>query len=201
MYSQWGWALETHEPSKNSRVLAAFEFEAARADDIDEAHALVERLIGPPIASPAVIRAVQAHSHASMFVRREDGRIVAALAELPLVAAGLEALLEGRLNGLDPDLSHIARPGDLLAAHYCWALAADSIRASAIGIKALLASRTEVYGALPFFARTAPTADGQTDPTSDGARVAFRRFGCSPYPGQPTLLYAPVACQSGRSAA
>jgi hypothetical protein len=177
--------------------MEAAGLEVATPDDIVEAHALVERLVGPPLAGPSVMRAIHDRTQASVFVIREDGRITGVLGELALVEAGLRALETGTFNGVDPDLEHIARPGDPVSAWYCWGFAAETRRAAAIGVKATIVSRNDVYRDLPLFARAVKPAGADEDTQSNGARVGFRRFGCTPYPGQPDLIYSPRALQAG----
>jgi hypothetical protein len=172
--------------------MAEAGYEVAAVSDIAEAHALVERLVGPPVASVETLQAVQSHSTCSLFVMREEGRLTGLYAELALAEAGLKALESGAFNGLDPDLGQVARPGDRVAAFYCWGLAADTRRSQVNGVRAVIAARDKVYPDLPFFT----TAAG-----SDGARVAFRRFGCTYYPGQPRLLYSSRSLKAGNVAA
>lgn len=174
--------------------------EVATDGDIGEAHALVERLVGPPLAGVEAMRAIHTRTQASVFVIREDGRITGVLGELPLVEAGMKALEAGQFNGAAPDLDHIARPGDPVAAYYCWGFAAETRRASAIGVKGVIAARDDVYADLPFFARAAKPAGADDDAASNGARVGFRRFGAEPYPGQPDLIYSPRAQKVGTAA-
>lgn len=190
--------MQTHQPARVIQAMEAAGLEVASAEDIVEAHALVERLVGPPLAGPGVMRAIHDRTQASVFVIREDGRITGVLGELPLVEAGLKALEAGAFNGAAPDLDHIACPGDAVAAYYCWGFAAETRRASAVGVKGVIAARDDVYRDLPFFARAAKPAGSDEDAASNGARVGFRRFGCTPYPGQPNLIYSPRALQAGR---
>jgi len=175
--------------------------EPATSADIDEAYALVQRLIGPPLASSEVMRSVQEHTRASIFLVREDGRITGVLGELALSSAGLAALEAGAFDGTAPELAHLARPGAPVAAYYCWGLAAETRRASIAGVKGVVAARDTVYANLPFFARAAEPKGEDANKQSHGARVGFRRFDCTYYPGQPGLLYSPMARSVGRSAA
>ncbi len=183
--------------------MAEAGYEVASASDIAETCALIERLVGPPLAGEAVMRAIHERSQSSVFIYREHGRITGVLGELALVQSGLEALKAGAFSGVSPDLEQIARPGDRVAAYYCWGLAAEGRRASMYGVKAVIAARDVLYPELPFFTTAAKPkgAEDDGDAASNGARVAFRRFGCTYYPGQPNLLYAPKALKAGSVAA
>jgi hypothetical protein len=180
--------------------MADFGLDVASSADIAEAHALVERLVGPPLAGVDVMRAIHERTQASVFVIRENGRITGVLGELPISEAGLKALEAGDFNGASPELEHVTRPGDQVFAFYCWGFAAETRRASAMGVRGVIAARDHVYAELPFFARAAKPKDDEDAP-SNGARVGFRRFGCTYYPGQPNLLYSPKAQHPGRAAA
>jgi hypothetical protein len=178
--------------------MAAAGLDLVADADIDEAHALVMRLIGPPVASIAVLRSVHSHTQASLFVFRE-GRITGLLAELPLTQAGLAALTAGRFNGLEPLPEQIARPGQDVVAYYCWGNAAETRRAAAATVRGMVIARDEIYPELPHFARAAVPAD-RPGAASNGARISFRRFDCTYYPGQPDLLFSPKS-RSARSPA
>jgi hypothetical protein len=180
--------------------MTAAGLELASDADLALAHALVERTVGPPLASLAVMRTIQTHNQSSLYVIREHGIITGVLGELPLTEAGLEALVSGAFDGVDPSLDHVAAPGDPIAAYYCWGLAAETRHASVVGVKGVVAARNVTYPEQPFFARAAE-AKGSAAGGSNGARVGIRRFGCTYYPGQPTLLYSPKARSGGRSAA
>ncbi len=180
--------------------MAAVGLELAMDADMPLAHALVERTVGPPLASLAVMRAIQEHTQSSMYVVRENGTITGILGELPLTEVGLKALETGVFDGTAPPLEQVAAPGEPVVAYYCWGLAAETRYASITGVKGVVAARNVTYPELPYFARAAEPKDSDFD-GSKGARVSIRRFGCTYYPGQPTLLYSPKARSGGRSAA
>ena len=98
--------------------MAEAGYEVAAVSDLAETHALIERLVGPPLASVEVMRAIQERSEASLFIFREQGRITGVLGELALVESGFEAIKAGAFSGVSPELDHIARPGDEVAAYY-----------------------------------------------------------------------------------
>jgi hypothetical protein len=193
--------VQWHDPARNIVTLAGAGLELAQPQDIAEAHALVERLVGPPLASADVMRRIQDRTKASIFVVRQEGRITGVVGELALTPEGMQALTSGAFNGIDPDLAHVAAPGQAVAAFYCWGIAADTRKAAATTIRGVVTAREAVYADLPFFTRAAPPRDGGDDAASRGARSAFRRFDCVYYPGQPTLVYSPTSAKSGRAAA
>jgi hypothetical protein len=167
--------------------------------DISQLHDFAERLIGPPLASVDVVLSVQDQTRSSAFLMHEGDRLTAIVCELPLTVAGLAALQEAQFRGTDPQRSHVARPGGLVAAGYLWCFAAASRRGAAAAVKAVVGVREEVYPTLPYFARVAAPHPGVATPNAE--RVFLRRFNCAYYPGQPTLLYSPNAQMAGRTAA
>lgn len=193
--------MQLHDPAKNIRVMTSIGLEVATSADIDAVHALVVRLVGPPTAEAAIMRLVHEHTRASVFVSREQGEISGVVGELPLTPAGLTALWAGDFNGVAPATEHLCAPGQPVAAMYCWGCAADSRRAAALAVKAVVIARNEIYPTLPFFTRAAPPAGADADTGSLGGHAAFRRFGCTPVPGQPGLIYSSSASIAGRSAA
>lgn len=193
--------MQRHDPARNILTLAQAGFELAGIHDIEEAHALVESLVAPPVACPDIMRRVQAKTGAGLFIMRQDGRITAVIGELALTPSGLHAVQTGAFDGLAPASEHLCAPGNIVSAMYCWGAAAATRRASAASVRAVVAARETTYADLPFFTRAAQPKDADANAGSKGAHAAARRFGCTYYPGQPNLLYSPGALKAGSVAA
>ncbi len=190
-----------HNPAKNIAALKAANLDPASQPDIEVAHAMAVRLIGPQLASVELLTAIQEKTRASVYVFREDGRITGVLGELPLSTHGLGAIEGARFDGARPQLDQVAAPGEPVLAYYCWGNAAETRRAAAATVRGMIIARDEIYPELPYFARAVVPAGADDDAGSNGARISFRRFDCTYYPGQPDLLYSPKARSLGRPAA
>lgn len=181
--------------------MAAVGMDRAGVADLSDAHDLVSRLIAPPTAGLQAMREMQAHTGACIYVFRERGRITGVAGELPLTAKGLNALTSGLFDALSPALSHVAAPGDTVAAFYCWGCAGETRRGAAAAVKAVVHARRAVYAEVPFFTRAGkPLGAAPSDP-SKGGRAAARRLGCRDYPGTPGLIFAPALDRAGGVAA
>jgi hypothetical protein len=191
----------THDPNRNVRVMAAVQMEPATPADLSEAHALVARLIAPPIASLEAMQAAHAHTGAAVYVHREKGRISAVAGELPLTHMGFEKLISGRFDALDPHPDDLARPGEAVVAFYCWGCAGDTRRGAAAGVRAVVHARHAIYADVPFFTRAGKPLGASEADGSKGGHAATRRFACIDYPGQPGLIFSPAAARTGRSVA
>ena len=181
--------------------MAAVQMEPAEPADLAEAHALVARLIAPPIASLEAMRAAHAHTGAAVYVHREGGRISAVAGELPLTETGFAKLTSGRFNALSPEPEDLARPGQTVAAFYCWGCAGDTRRGAAAGVRAGVHARPAIYAEVPCFTRAGKPLGAAEEDGSKGGHAATRRFACVDYPGQPGLIFSPSAPSVGRSVA
>jgi hypothetical protein len=137
-----------------------------------EARALAARLISPGVASACTLEAVHRHAGgAAVFVFREPDLLTGVVAFAPLTRAGLEALLAERFDAVAPDLSHIAAPGEPVAAGYGWGMAGVTAPARKAVVAAAIALYEQVLPDAPWFTRAA---------TADGRRVVLGKFGYEP---------------------
>ena len=123
----------------------------ARIDEVLGALELARTLF--PVVSDDVARAVFGHNpECFRIVRRASLADSAMAAYLPLTGAGAAALVDGRFDGLRPDLRHICRPGERPEAVYSWLTYAPGKMVS--GLRLLL--ELERYGGgVPIFTRPA----------------------------------------------
>ncbi len=101
------------------------EYFDSRAVGIEEARFLARKLrrVLGAVADDAALARVLAHNPEVLrVVDRGPERDSPFLAYLPLNAAGLDALTEGRLNRRDPDTALLCRANELPAALYIWCL-------------------------------------------------------------------------------
>jgi len=193
--------LLTHQPSRNIGLMQAVGLKLASVLEIADAYALAENLVGPPLATLETMRAIQKHTTSSIFIVRESERVTGVVAELPVTSRGLQAIEAGSFNGTDPVLTHVAQPGEPVSAFYCWGCAAETRKAAALTVKAVVAARNNIYADVPFFTRAALPKGETATAGSKGGKAAMRRFDCTPYPGQPGLLFSPKASTPRRDAA
>lgn len=149
-------------------------------DDLLRIYEMLRREIGSDVASFQVVKSVYGYNPISFWglyrsadEKRRFPKLIGFLAYLPLNLAGKAALEAGTLNGLDPDLALLARPGEDPSALYLWATVtpglghlATMLNAWALGVD--LVERVPVIGritteaALAFVRRSSKTR-GQTD--------------------------------------
>ena len=157
------------------QAMAKLGLRLATDKDIAEGRALAERLVGPAIASLDVMLRVQARTGCTSFVMRSaEGRLIGALAVIPLSAGAGPSLARGDFDGLSPPDAVLAGPGDVAMAFYGWGMAGLTPRGRAAVIAAAMRLQREVYGDLPFYARAA---------TSQGERVLHDRMGARAHAG------------------
>ncbi|HVV64044.1 MAG TPA: GNAT family N-acetyltransferase [Rhizomicrobium sp.] len=98
-------------------------------DELRQIHQMLVAKIGPHVASFEVVKAVYEHNPMSLWgifrsadQKRRAPKLAGLVAFLPLNKAGDEALRNKRLDGRNPDLSLIARPGEEPTMLYLWAI-------------------------------------------------------------------------------
>lgn len=99
------------------------------AEDMQQIHDLLRKEIGENVASIDTIQAVYATNPMSFWglyrcadARRLSSRLVGFIAYLPLNEAGNAALRAKKIDGRDPDLSLLAKPGEDPVVLYLWAI-------------------------------------------------------------------------------
>lgn len=127
------------------------DIELARLEEVLGALELARALF--PVVSEDVARAVHRHNpECFRIVRRGCLAESAMAAYLPLTGAGAAALVDGRFDGLRPELAHICRPKERPEAIYSWLTYAPGKMVS--GLRLLL--ELERYGGgVPIFTRPA----------------------------------------------
>lgn len=161
--------------------VARFELEIAAPDDIVPARALAAALISPAIASAEGLARVHAHRPA-VFVARAGGEVTGVLAFVILNPAGLEAVMRGRFDTVEPAAAHLAADDEIAAGVYGWGVcAADKPSAQKV-VEACKHLNANALASLPQFARTA---------TEAGRRLMYERLGFVDLPGSGGLVWAP----------
>jgi predicted GNAT family N-acyltransferase len=99
------------------------------ADDMQSIHDLLRKEIGENVAPIETIRSVYAANPMSFWglyrsadSRRLSPRLVGFIAYLPLNEAGNAALRSKKIDGRNPDLSLLAKPGENPVVLYLWAI-------------------------------------------------------------------------------
>ncbi len=172
-------------PGRICGVAAEFGLKLADEAEIREGRAITARLISDGIASVEVFSAVQAITHASVFVYRE-GRAVTGMLGLFLIRpAGLAAIERGDFDAVNPNYDMVSRPGEIPAACYGWGFAGATDVGAGAAVKASVALRNKLFWRIPVFTRTA---------TPDGVRVITGKMGYKLYrESDPTLVWMPPA--------
>jgi hypothetical protein len=173
-------------------ALGALGIRLADAADLVEAQALAARLIGPDVVTLERMAAVQAWTGLSVFGFREEGELTGLFAFLLLNARGRAVLLSDALDGRDPDLGLLSRPGERPSAYYGWGFA-GSTRPARRAVVTGAAVLRGVLPQLPFYCRAA---------TEAGRRAVTEKLGYRDVPGSSSgLLGVPALADEYRRAA
>ena len=163
----------------------------ASPDEIGEAYALAARRMRTPMASAAVMLAVQSRSGVSVFIVREAGLIAGVMGIVLLSSAGRASVVADRFDALDPDMADVCSRRDEPSAIYGWGIATLSHSATRTLVEAACAMGRQVTPHLRWYMRTV---------TTDGERLIMKRQGwrrvARSSPGliwQPSLLEREVA--------
>lgn len=173
------------DPKAVRAAFGPFDLRAAQSGEIAEGRAWAAGMIGPGIATTETLKRVHQHmGEAALFVRREPAAITGMLGWIALTEAGLQAVLDMRFSGQDPDAAHVAAPGQTVAAGYGWGVAGSHKEAARAVLSATTILNYEIFGSIPFFARAATPA---------GRRVIVEAFHYDPAPmGDPDLFWKPA---------
>lgn len=143
----------------------------AKAEDLPEAQALATRLMEHKVASLETYLRVQEVQPAAVLVARDEGRIAGVVGMLFLRQAGVDQILEGRFDALDPPTEVLTPEGESPVALYAWGVAG----ATKVGSQAILiggrAVRLELFPTITGFTRAV---------TGAGRHVALTRYGYRP---------------------
>lgn len=156
----------------------------ADADQIAEGRDLAARTVSPHIATVATLSTVQAWTQCSSFaLMGPDGGLAGVIALFPLNPAAHATLAAGVLNGVNPALDLIARPGDPVIAWYGWGMAGATWRGRASVMAGAVSLHREIHPDLPLYGRAA---------TPGGERTLLKRIGAYRVPGPGGLVMAPA---------
>jgi hypothetical protein len=173
-------------------TLGPLELRLAEAGEIEDAHALALRLIGPGIVSLEQLKTIQAWTRLSVFALREERELTGVFAFLLLNERGLCALLAEFFDGRSPDLEHLCRSGQGARAYYGWGFAGATRTAR----RAVVGGAADLRAALPhlpFYCHAA---------TEAGRRAITEKLGYGDIPGSTSgLLGAPALASEVRRAA
>lgn len=166
--------LAPQPPLLLSRVIAVSAPHGAvpaRPEDLEEAQELATRLMEHKVASLETYLRVQQVQPAAVLVARDEGRIAGVVGVLFLRPAGVEQILDGVFDALDPPTEVLTAEGECPAALYAWGVAAST----KVGSQAILvggrAVRLELFPTITGFTRAV---------TGAGRHVALTRYGYRP---------------------
>ena len=101
-------------------------------DDFDSISQLLGQHLDGPTAERKTVERVIAKNSNSLMVMSNKDRLKGIWAMLMLTPSGLEALLSGEFNGLDPLNDHLAQTVEVPAAIYVWMLVCPGVGAEGI---------------------------------------------------------------------
>ena len=166
--------LAPQPPLLITEVIAAsspFGVAPASVDDLLEAQDLATRLMEHKVASLETYLRVQAIQPAAVLVAREAGHVTGVAGMLFLRQAGVDQILDGVFDALDPADDLLTAEGEHPVALYAWGVAA----ATKLGGQAILgggrAVRLQLFPTITGFTRAV---------TGAGRHVALTRYGYRP---------------------
>lgn len=137
----------------------------AKPEELPELYALTQREVGENITSLETLQRMHAYNHDTVWgvyrasdQSRADKKMVGYVALIFLNKAGLEALEQGRFDGIDPDMRMVVPSDTRPEAIYMWVVVLRKISRIA-GWLIANALGAERYGGIPIFA-TAGTTGG-----------------------------------------
>jgi hypothetical protein len=133
-------------------------FRVARDEDLAEAHAFSEAIMGMPLTPLSVLWGAHEHTTATAWIYATDGRITGVIMTLPLTPEGEADLLEGRFTPASPQPHQLCTPGDPFPAIYFWLFAGGDGRSRRAILRASLAWRNGAYASVRGYARAASPA-------------------------------------------
>lgn len=152
-------------------VSSPYGISPVSAEDLPQAQDLATRLMEHKVASLETYLRVQAVQPASVLVSKEEGRLTGVVGMLFLRQAGVDQILEGAFDALDPDSDLLTHEGECPIALYAWGVAAST----KTGGQAILGGGGAIRQGL------FPTITGFTRAvTGAGRHVALTRYGYRP---------------------
>lgn len=149
-------------------VAAYFGLTLASEAEMDDVVALARKLVPAATVTAAGYIAMQRRTHASVYVLREQAKIVGILAGFALSEAGVDALEANRFDSVDIDPTHVAGVGEPTFGGYAWGFGAVHDEAARQVVRGSFALSMGLKWALPSYARVA---------TDAGERVSTGRMG------------------------
>lgn len=169
-------------------VLGAHAFEASDSiSDIRAALELGASALGGELVTTETVAACEAHTRRCFFIRRgATGSADGFIALLYLNDSGYQALMYGRFRPEQPDLAHLAAPGERAQAIYVWCLAGREADDKRAVVRAVTEARREAFPDIALFAR----------PVSREGRMMTASLD-APSAGAAWLGWVPAAAHAG----
>lgn len=165
------------DPRMINAVAAYCGVTLASDAEIEEGQRLAASRIEGAVAAD-MMKAVQAITHSSIFIVREQGRVTGLTAFFPVRSEGMRAFAEGRFDTVSINLDYVCRPRETPAGAYGWGFVGSNDRAAGRAVKAVLAVRETLWWALEAYTKAA---------TDDGVRVIVGSLGFKPVEGMKYL--------------
>ncbi len=182
----------TNNSDRAGRMLGDLGLTLAMPAEILEARAIAASTVGPNVATPMALQAIQDQTLCSTFIYRgAQADITGVICIIPLSAAAQTTLDAGEFDGLTPPLDLAARPGEPVIAVYGWGMAGTTFRGRAIAMAGVLCIHREIFSTVPLFSRAA---------TRGGERTLMGRMGGQPVPGPGGLVVCPAWTQQRKAA-
>lgn len=143
----------------------------AAPEDLAPAQALATLLMEHKVASLETYLRVQKVQPAAVLVAKDEGRIAGVVGLLFLRPAGVEQILDGVFDALDPPTELLTAEGERPAALYAWGVAASTRAGSQAILGGGRAVRLELFPTITGFTRAV---------TGAGRHVALTRYGYRP---------------------
>lgn len=155
-------------------------------EEIHRARSFAADLIGPNIAEAKALAAAEKVSGISIIIFEEAGQITGVGAFLLLSMRGLEAIIDGTFDAVDPSFSHLSIGGRDIYATYAWGGAATT-KASKRAVVSIASGMSDAFfNAVPSFARAI---------TQDGERAMREHLAYLNFEGKENgLLWRPATC-------
>lgn len=157
-------------PRRMEEVMGRYGIVRCPASRMGEVLALGEKLINGSLARPEIVSTVDAITQMTIWMTGDP--LAGLYLVVPVTEQGRAAVEDGTFNPGDPALRHIAPANTPIFGVYCGVYAGATRDARRAVLQAAADLRTNVFGAVPVYARGA---------TEDGARSML------------TLGYRPIA--------
>lgn len=147
-------------------------------EELEPLLSVANSAVGSALAAKEVVAGIAAAHPDAVWAFKLDGKIVGGVALLMLNAEGLDALLCGAIDLLEPPVRYVTDPSIPPAGIYVWAVVGPSVAAEGI-LRVLAEMKAPHYARSDFYAM--PN-------TADGVRFT-ERMGFRLIPGHPQRLY------------